>query len=59
MLVDEATSEVDVACEEKMRAVMAEVFAECTVLTIAHRVSTMGEAEVVMRMSEGALTVDE
>ncbi|KAK3185575.1 hypothetical protein K4F52_005675, partial [Lecanicillium sp. MT-2017a] len=59
VLVDEATSGIDADCEEKMQAVMSDVFEDCTVLTIAHRFTTMDSAGMLLEMSDGHLVHDE
>ena len=59
ILVDEATSSVDVECEKKMQAVMDEAFEGCTVLTIAHRMHTMNAAHCILEMSHGRLVGEE
>ena len=59
ILVDEATSSVDVECEKKMQAVMDEVFEGYTVLTIAHRMHTMNAAHCILEMSHGRLVGEE
>lgn len=55
VLVDEATSNMDQGTDAQMQAVMSEVFAGCTVLTIAHRLETLREADVILKLDEGRL----
>ena len=53
--LDEATASVDLESDARMQAVIAEEFAQCTVLVIAHRLHTIIESEVVLCMSQGQL----
>ena len=41
MILDEATSALDVVTDEKMRSLVQSEFSSCTVLTIAHRLTTV------------------
>jgi ABC-type multidrug transport system fused ATPase/permease subunit len=59
ILVDEATSSVDIECEKKMQDVMDGAFEGCTVLTIAHRMHTMNAAHCMLEMSHGRLVGEE
>lgn len=57
VLIDEATSSVDSATDAKMQAIMAEVFAECTVVTIAHRLETLKDVDMVLELDAGRLVM--
>jgi len=53
--LDEATASVDLESDARMQAVIAEQFAQCTVLTIAHRLHTIIESNQVICMAAGSL----
>lgn len=53
LLLDEATSHMDAVNEEALRRTLQEVRQECTVLLIAHRLSTVIEAERIVVLEEG------
>ncbi|GJN76685.1 hypothetical protein PLIIFM63780_000171 [Purpureocillium lilacinum] len=55
VLVDEATSNMDHETDAKMQAVMAEAFAGCTILVVAHRLETIEDADVVLSLENGLL----
>ena len=41
MILDEATSAMDVVTDQKMRSLIHSQFSSCTVITIAHRLNTV------------------
>lgn len=53
LLMDEATSNMDAVNEEALRQTLLDVQSECTILLIAHRLSTVVEAEQIVVMEEG------
>lgn len=53
LLLDEATSQLDAVNELRLREVIAEVAAETTVLVIAHRLSTVTNADRIVVMEAG------
>ncbi|MFI6480090.1 ABC transporter ATP-binding protein [Nonomuraea sp. NPDC050663] len=55
LLLDEATSQLDAVNELRLREVIAEVAAETTVLVIAHRLSTVTNADRIVVMEGGAV----
>ena len=59
VLVDEATSSIDHEADAQVQAVMGEVFAGCTVVTIAHRLETIQGADVVLEVENGRVAVVE
>lgn len=59
VLVDEATSNVDIATDKVMQAVMTDVFSDCTVLTVAHRLQTIENVDVVLELENGRLIMRE
>lgn len=53
LLLDEATSQLDAVNEMRLREVVAEVAGETTVLVIAHRLSTVTNADRIVVMEGG------
>jgi ATP-binding cassette, subfamily C (CFTR/MRP), member 1 len=59
VLVDEATSSVDVDTDREMQKVMTKAFSECTVITVAHRLETIRNVDVVLELENGKLIKQE
>lgn len=55
VLIDEATANIDVKNDMMIQKVIAEKFKESTVLTIAHRLSTLKNSDRIMVMDKGQL----
>ncbi|WP_188190723.1 ABC transporter ATP-binding protein [Nonomuraea sp. SYSU D8015] len=55
LLLDEATSQLDAVNELRLREVIAEVAKETTVLVIAHRLSTVTNADRIVVMEAGGV----
>eukprot|EP00658_Telonema_sp_P-2_P046920 TRINITY_DN3530_c0_g1_i1.p1 TRINITY_DN3530_c0_g1~~TRINITY_DN3530_c0_g1_i1.p1 ORF type:complete len:236 (-),score=79.58 TRINITY_DN3530_c0_g1_i1:363-1070(-) len=55
LLLDEATASVDFECDKKVQQTIKDEFKNCTVLTIAHRLATIIESDVVMVLDGGEL----
>lgn len=53
ILIDEATSSIDINNEEVFLKTIKEKFADCTVLTIAHRLKTIRNCDKIVVMKEG------
>ncbi|WP_232840481.1 ABC transporter ATP-binding protein [Streptomyces sp. Go-475] len=53
LLLDEPTAHLDAVSEEALRRSIREVSAECTLLVIAHRMSTIRAADLVLVLDEG------
>ncbi|XP_033017990.1 ATP-binding cassette sub-family C member 9 isoform X1 [Lacerta agilis] len=55
LIMDEATASIDMATENILQKVVMTAFADRTVVTIAHRVSQILDADLVLVFSEGDL----
>lgn len=58
ILLDEATSNVDLDTDDKMHAVIEEAFHQHTILTVAHRVETLDDADVVYKLQGGHMQLE-
>lgn len=57
VLMDEATSNVDLETDAKIQRVVRESFAGCTILMIAHRLETVRDADMFVELVHGKATV--
>ena len=55
LLLDEATSALDAESEEHIRATVDELKGRCTILVIAHRLSTVRQADRILVLQAGRL----
>ena len=53
LILDEATSHLDAVNEAAVRAALAELMADRTTIVIAHRLSTVRNADLIVAMNEG------
>jgi ABC-type multidrug transport system fused ATPase/permease subunit len=57
ILMDEATSSVDLESDAIIQGLIREVFADCTVLMISHRTNCREDVDLVLEMDNGRLSV--
>jgi ABC-type multidrug transport system fused ATPase/permease subunit len=53
LIMDEATSNIDGKTDDKIQSMLKNVFKECTVLTIAHRIDTITWYDRVLVLGKG------
>lgn len=53
VLIDEATANIDVKNDELIQNVIQTKFAASTVITIAHRLTTLKNSDMILVMGEG------
>lgn len=56
LILDEATSSVDYATDSKIQSAIAQEFADCTILCIAHRLKTIVNYDRIMVLDKGQIT---
>lgn len=55
LLLDEATSALDTQSEREVQKALDELIHECTVFAVAHRLSTIRNADLILVMHEGRI----
>ncbi|OAA78570.1 ABC transporter, transmembrane domain, type 1 [Akanthomyces lecanii RCEF 1005] len=59
VLVDEGTSNIDYETDAAIQTALKEAFADCTVITIAHRTNTIDDCDVQIELSKGEIVTRE
>lgn len=55
VILDEATANIDVVTEKKIQDFMREKFTESTMITVAHRLNTIIDSDMVAVFGDGEL----
>ena len=53
ILLDEATSSIDIKSEEIVQTALEKLFEDCTVITIAHRLNTIMNSDKILVLGAG------
>lgn len=53
VVLDEATANIDLKTEENIQQLIKEEFTGCTVITIAHRLQTIIESDLILFLEQG------
>ena len=55
VLIDEATSSLDMETEKRVQSIINDVFADCTVITVSHRVHVFDKMNAIIRVEDGEI----
>ena len=58
LLMDEATSALDARSEQAIRQTIADLRGRCTILIVAHRLSTVAHADRIVVLAEGRVVAE-
>lgn len=53
IVMDEATASIDLETDEKLQKVVRSEFVGCTMLVIAHRISSIADSDLILVMNDG------
>jgi ATP-binding cassette subfamily B protein len=56
IILDEATASVDVETEQQIQKAIAEISGKCTIIAVAHRLSTIQNADQILVIENGRIT---